>query len=42
MAPSGSALADPEDIIIETTLVLENCKNYKEVHGMFPGQRDCD
>lgn len=42
MAPSGSALADPEDIIIETTLVLENCKNYKEVHVMFPGQRDCD
>ena len=42
MAPSGSALADPEDIIIEATLVLENCKNYKEVHGMFPGQRDCD
>ena len=29
------------DIFIEATLILENCKKYKEVHGKFPGKRDC-
>ena len=29
-----------ENIIKRAILTLENCKNYKEVHGMFPGERD--
>ena len=37
-AKEVAQLAACKDIIIEATLILENFKNYKEVHGMFPGR----
>jgi hypothetical protein len=40
VAQRAAKVDECEEKIIEATLILENCKNYKEVNGMFPGQKD--